>query len=502
MKDLQIEPAFLAGGGQMGALMRSHDWRSSKLGPPQDWPQGLKTVVQIILNTGHPMYIWWGPELVCLYNDAYSQSIGPERHPGSLGLPAAAVWQEIWPIIGPQIQHVMAGRGATWHENSLVPITRNGRREEVYWTYSYSPIFAADAPNDIGGVLVVCTETTDQVLAKRALATAAEQQQRMFESAPGFITVLNGPDHVFEFVNTAYQELFGWRDYIGRPVRDVFPEVGGQGFFELLDHVYATGEKATPEAMPILLRNDPDAEPKEHFISFVYAPILDNAGIVTGIFCEGMDVTALRAAEEHRRLLTLELQHRVKNTLAVVQAIVSQSLRKVETPAAARDAIVSRLITLAHAHDVLTQSTWTEATIKELIEGAVMVHCLDRDRVKVDGPALQLRSRSALALSMALHELCTNAVKYGALSNDRGKIAITWSVSDISPSEPTFDMVWQESGGPPVVAPDRTGFGTRLTGPYLAAELGRGGETIYADDGVRWVLSTTLSAICNEARRA
>ena len=113
-----------------------------------------------MLNTGHPMYVWWGPELACLYNDAYRDSIGPERHPGSLGRPAREVWAEIWPIIGPQIEQVMSGRGATWNVDQLVPITRHGRLEDVYWTYSYSPIDDETAPGGIGGVLVVCTETT------------------------------------------------------------------------------------------------------------------------------------------------------------------------------------------------------------------------------------------------------------------------------------------------------------------------------------------------------
>lgn len=482
----------------MGALMRSHDWSASTLGPPEAWPQSLRTIVQLMLNTGHPVYVFWGPSGVCLYNDAYSQSLGPESHPSSLGLPAADVWREIWPIIGPQIDQVMSGRGATWHENSLVPITRNGGREDVYWTYSYSPIGDFDALNGIGGVLVICTETTKQVLTERQLATAAQRQQRLFEGAPGFITVLTGPDHVFEFVNTAYREMFGSRDFIGQRVRDAFPEIEGQGFLELLDRVYATGEKLTLEAMPILLRSTPEADPQEHFLTFVYAPITDGNGSVTGIFCEGMDVTAQRAAEEHRRLLTHELQHRVKNMLAIVQGIVSQSLRNVDSPAAARDAINSRLVTLAHAHDILTQSSWTEAPLTSIVEGAVLAHCLDRRRIRVEGPPVELRSRSALALSMALHELFTNAVKYGALSNDTGTIEIKWLISYEETGEAMFHLEWREFGGPFVAAPKRTGFGTRLTGASLAGDLGARGRTNYAPDGVHWSLSTIFNTICSE----
>jgi PAS domain S-box-containing protein len=172
---------FLCGGGEMGALMRSLDWSSSSLGAPADWPQALRTAVRLILNTRHPMYIWWGRELACLYNDAYRQSIGPERHPGSLGRPGREVWDEIWNIIGPQIDQVMTGRGATWHENALVPITRNGRCEDVYWTYSYSPIDDESAPYGVGGVLVVCTETTQAVMAERRRVEEVERQRHREE---------------------------------------------------------------------------------------------------------------------------------------------------------------------------------------------------------------------------------------------------------------------------------------------------------------------------------
>jgi signal transduction histidine kinase/CheY-like chemotaxis protein len=163
---------FLDGGGEMGRLLRAHDWSRTSLGPPQTWPQPLRTALRMLLNSGHPMYIWWGPEFICFYNDAYRPSIGADRHPGSLGRPAREVWAEIWPIIGPQIDQVMSGHGATWNENQLVPISRNGRVDEVYWTYSYNPIDDESSPTGVGGVLVICTETTGQVLAQRNMRAA------------------------------------------------------------------------------------------------------------------------------------------------------------------------------------------------------------------------------------------------------------------------------------------------------------------------------------------
>ncbi|MGL5838692.1 MAG: sensor histidine kinase, partial [Sphingorhabdus sp.] len=159
--------AFLGGGGEMGAIIRAWDWSTSKLGDPGGWPQALKTALRLILNSRHPMYIWWGPDLLCFYNDAYRPSIGDERHPSSIGQPGREVWAEIWPLIEADVNQVLRGEGGTWAVDALVPITRGGQREDVYWTYSYSPIHDESAPYGVGGILVVCHETTAHVLQAR-----------------------------------------------------------------------------------------------------------------------------------------------------------------------------------------------------------------------------------------------------------------------------------------------------------------------------------------------
>jgi PAS domain S-box-containing protein len=193
---------------------------------------------------------------------------------------------------------VTSGRGATWNENHLVPITRNGRREDVYWTYSYSPIDDADAPHGVGGVLVVCSETTQKVLTEQQLLAENERQRRMFQKAPGFIAVLRGPDHIYEYVNEAYLAIAGQRDFIGRSVREALPELEGQGFYELLDRVYRTGERFIAQAMSVRLSVDASTR----LIDFVYEPIRDEAGEVYGIFVGGHDVTAHNDAERQSLL--------------------------------------------------------------------------------------------------------------------------------------------------------------------------------------------------------
>jgi len=161
------QPAFLLGGGVTGELIRSIDWSKTAVGPIDGWPESLKTLVGTMLHSRHFMFLWWGPELIQFYNDAYLPSFGKGKHPAAMGQRGADCWQEIWPIISPQIDDVMTRGIATWNEDQLVPIFRNGRLEEVYWTYSYSPAFREGGI--VGGTLVVGSETTKRVLADRRI---------------------------------------------------------------------------------------------------------------------------------------------------------------------------------------------------------------------------------------------------------------------------------------------------------------------------------------------
>ena len=310
--DTSVSPAFLAGGGEMGTLMRARDWSNTSLGEPASWPAALKTVVQLMLSSGHPMYIWWGVDGACLYNDAYRRSIGAERHPASLGQPARQVWAEIWDKIGPQVEQIMAGGPATWHENALIPITRNGHLDDVYWTYSYSPIGDPEMPNAVGGVLVICTETTRTMGIQRGLLAERERLSRLFDSAPGFMVMLSGPEHRFEFTNAAYRQLIGNRDVLGMTLAEGLPESVEQGFAKLLDHVFATGEAFSATGARFAIAPAPGEPATERFLDFVYAPVIDSNGNVTGVFCEGHDVTDSHAAQEKLTALTAELQERVQ----------------------------------------------------------------------------------------------------------------------------------------------------------------------------------------------
>ncbi|MEA1834906.1 PAS domain S-box protein [Methylobacterium durans] len=209
-----------------------------------------------------------------------------------------------------------------------------------------------------------------------------------------------------------------------------------------------------------------------------------------------LDISERKRAEEHQRLLTGELQHRVKNTLALVQAMAAQTFRNAGDLEAAREAFAARLISLGHAHDILTRSSWTEAPIAEVVDGALAVHRSGAaTRIRASGPAVLLSAKPALSLALALHELATNAAKYGALSNEVGSVDLRWHVVHEGEA-PRFCLTWSEQGGPPILAPpSRRGFGSRLIERSFAAEVGGEVRLTYAPTGLTCRLEAPLASM-------
>ncbi|HEX6879539.1 MAG TPA: ATP-binding protein [Terriglobales bacterium] len=284
------------GTGEMADLTRAFDWSSTPLGPIENWPGALITTVNTMLATRHPMFLWWGPELIQFYNDGYRPSIGSDKHPKALGQPGRECWPEIWHVIGPQIEVVMTRGESTWHEDQLVPIYRDGVLEDVWWTYSYSPVRKADGT--ICGTLVTCSETTGRVIAERDLQCERARLVQLFAQAPAFVAVLKGPEHVFEMVNPLYMELVGDRPIIGRTVREAIPEAGEQGYFAVLDKVYQTGQPHIAHGSPIMLARHAGRPLEARFLDFIYQPIRNPNGTTSGIIVLGVDVTERSRAEQ------------------------------------------------------------------------------------------------------------------------------------------------------------------------------------------------------------
>lgn len=298
----------------MDARIQKLDWSRNPLGPMSTWPQALKTLLDLMLASRQPMFMAWGAEQTWLYNDAFIPILG-RKHPTALGKPALEVWAEAKEVLTPLFERVFAGEAVHLGDIDLM-LDRHGILEEAHFAFSYTPARGDDGT--VAGLFGACIETTDTVLADRRQAAATERQRKLFEQAPGFIAILRGAEHRFEFVNHAYVQLAGARDLIGRTVREAFPELAGQVFLDLLDRVYTTAERYVATQVPIRLMRT-GLEPEERFLDFIYAPTTDEAGRVTGIFVEGHDVTEVHFAQEalrtreRRQALMLTLNDRFRD---------------------------------------------------------------------------------------------------------------------------------------------------------------------------------------------
>lgn len=220
-------------------------------------------------------------------------------------------------------------------------------------------------------------------------------------------------------------------------------------------------------------------------------PLKDAHGEIAEWVGAAKDVTEQKRHEQHRELLLNELNHRVKNTLATVQSMVVQTLRNAPDTAQAREQIESRLMALSKAHEILTREHWDGAHLGAIVKEAVAPYCAPLERFDIRGSDVWVSPRYALSLAMALHELCTNAVKYGALSSDAGRVRIEWEVADADNTQ-ALRMRWIERDGPPVEPPASRGFGSRLIERGLRQDLHGDVKLDFARDGVVCTITAPL----------
>ncbi|MDP3855879.1 sensor histidine kinase [Phenylobacterium sp.] len=276
------EAAFLEGGGEMGGRVRAHDWSATPLGPPAAWPPALKTTVRMMLAARQPMLILWGDDLIQLYNDACRVPLGAERHPHYLGQPARLCWSDNWSVFEPQLEQVMAGRGATWREDERLTIVRDGRVQDIYWTYSFTPIHDESGGPGVGGVLVLCNEVTAQhVAAQVDNARAARILGAMSE---GFM-ILDAAFRVVE-VNPEGLRLaeLARAQMVGRAPWEIWPQMLG-------GRIEAAYHQAMSERTPVDLQH----RYNELWLDLRLYPMED------GLAAFYRDITATKQAEEALR---------------------------------------------------------------------------------------------------------------------------------------------------------------------------------------------------------
>ncbi|WP_269716047.1 PAS domain-containing sensor histidine kinase [Caulobacter sp. NIBR2454] len=583
--------------------MRAIDWATTPLGPMEGWSPALRLTLGLVLASGFPMALRWGPEFVILYNDAYAPILG-DKHPWALGRPFAEVWPEVAPQLIPTQQSLLNGEmSAIFTEDMPLTIQRHGAEMEAAWfTVSYSPVPDDTSPTGVGGIMATAVETTNRVLAERALRASEERYEFALDAAGAvgtwnwdvpankvygderFARLYNvepiaaangeaisaffdavhpddrnrveaavvallekGGDFAEEYRVTSADGLVRWvfargRCYMDgqhRPLR--FPGVvvdlterrdaeeklamreeqlrlatdaGDIGFwdvdlqndtlvwsdrtkqmFGLRPHVPVTMDdfyaglhpsdlvrtaEAFGRAINPDIRDEYDIEYRtvgledgvERWVAVKGKAFFDDEGRPLRAIGSARDITERKKADEHLRLMVNELNHRVKNSLASVQAVAAQTFRGATSLAEAKEAFTNRLIAMSDAHDILTDENWEGADLRDMVAAAARLHAgEDALRFVSDGPPARLSPKTALSLAMALHELGTNAVKYGALSTPPGRVSVRWSVEGRE-AERRLRLIWTESGGPPVTPPRRRGFGSRLMEKGLAAELG------------------------------
>ena len=287
----------------MAVLTRNFNWATTPVGPPERWSNTLRTVVSMMLHSDFPMFLWWGPDMIQFYNDAYRPSMGHSgKHPTALGQTGKECWPEIWDTIYPLIRQVQVTRKSFFIEDQLIPIFRNGRLEDVWWTFSYSAIIGESG--DVAGVLVICNETTKNVEAVEQLKVSRLKQeenqariQALVASAPFPIAVYEGREMRISMANQAIVDVWGKGDeWIGNTYYALLPELASQQIYPALDSVFTTG-------IPFHARNQQvdlvvNGKLTQFYFNYSFTPLFDSSGKVYGVLNTAADVTDLNIVKQ------------------------------------------------------------------------------------------------------------------------------------------------------------------------------------------------------------
>ena len=487
--------SFLAGSGEMARRLRAFDWSGHALGQPDSWPQSLRSALGICLNSAFPTAIYWGPELRLLYNDAWSGIPGP-RHPACLGEPAAEVWSDIWHVIEPQFTCVIETGEGLFVDDQLLPMRRFGYEEETYWSYSFTPIRGEDGA--IEGIFNSGQETTARVLKQRQTAfllslvdklrarndakSVMDEGCRMLGEHLGAIRcgvreldedrdLSVAVEWTADGIEKAGPEL-SWAD-LGSIARGLegglvvridrtsgLPDTEARGFEGL--------GAASVLAVPWHRFGDLGAVLFVHRAQ-VHPWTDEEVATAEQVFSRLMQAMDLERARERETTMMEEIEHRARNMLGVSQALIRMTpAGDVET---FRKSLLDRTRALGSTLQVLSESNWLGADLEELLRRELAPFVSDDGaRVSIRGRRFMVPRLMAQPVSMAFHELVTNAVKYGALSRPDGHLEVSWSVRP----DGVLDVNWLERNVRPGRGTDtgRSGFGTSLLMLTIESQLG------------------------------
>ncbi|PZO46726.1 MAG: hypothetical protein DCF16_18660 [Alphaproteobacteria bacterium] len=365
---------------------------------------------------------------------------------------------------------------------AFIPLVANGGVIGKFMAYDDAPHVFTKPEIDLG--LVIARQLGFAIERQQARVYRKESEEARRRNDAEFRAIVENSDDaiisknldgVIVSWNQGAEHLFGYapQEIIGRSVLTLIPPELQHEEPSIISRI-RRGERIEHYDTVRLKKDGTRID-----ISLTVSPVKDAEGRIIGASKIARDISERIRAEGQRTLLINELNHRVKNTLATVQSLVMQTLRNTERSEEARELLDSRLAALSRAHDLLTAENWEGASLGEVVDRALSPFRTDAQRIRAEGPSVRLSPKQALALSIALHELATNASKYGALSGDAGHIEVRWSLAD-----GMIHCGWCEKGGPPVEQPHHSGFGTRLIQRNLATELGGSALIEYRPEGV------------------
>lgn len=468
--------------GEMAHLIASFDWARTSLGPMSQWPHCLRSAVDILLGAKVQIVLFWGPQFLAIYNDAYAPTIG-DKHPHALGRPAREHWTELWDDLEPLLAHVLETGETISAKDRSFYIERGRGPETAYFDISYSPVHGQG--DTVAGVFCIVNETTE-------LRRAQEAEQRLaaIVASTDDAILSAGLDMTITSWNDGAERLYGYRadEVIGRSVLMLIPDGHRNEEYDLFRRI-GHGEHVPPYETQRQRRDGTVLD-----VSLTVSPVYNARGDIVGASKIARDITSKKRFERFQAIAMGELKHRVKNVLATVTAIARQTFVNGDEEREASRMFEDRLASLARAQEVLTSRNWEEADLQTVIDTALKPY--SPDRFHIDGPQVNVAAHTVTALTLAFHELATNAVKYGSLSRAGGVVSIVWSKS---PDETRVALEWRERGGPEVSVPAKRGFGSKLIERLLASELQAEVRLDFAPSGLTCSLNAELP---KETRRS
>lgn len=290
--------AYVAKEGEMIWLIRQFDWARTTIGPSEKWPASLRISLGTILHSPLPMLLFWGEEFICFYNDAFRPSLGNEgRHPNILGQRGAEAWNDTWHYVGPMIKEVYEKGTTVSFEDHKVPIYRNGKIEDVYWTFSYSPV--RDEEGNITGVLVVCNETSPRVT----------KFHNLVEQVKTPVVIYKGEDLIIEEANGAALEIWKvGKEIIGKPFLEVLPQMRGREYTDQIFAVLRSGEKSNGLESAAHFVNRKDGRTETVYFNYEFSPYREANGEISGVMVVASDVTQQVVARQHLAIAEDEMR--------------------------------------------------------------------------------------------------------------------------------------------------------------------------------------------------